>query len=186
MNHTKHLHFLGASHDMVSWAEKHTTSFADLWEKCHRADWMLWIDRMTNLLDNHTRRLLACAFVRRTPLGDGGFVWDDADVAAKDAAWSAAWLAARAAERSAEGSPATSVEEAAQRDANRSAVWAATWSSAWDAAWDAARTAAREDAWEAAKAAALRASSEAQADIIRVIAGNPFIGAGHDHNWSKP
>ena len=74
---------------------------------------------------------------------------DDADDAARDAAWAAAWNAARAAA----GDAAWDAARAAAWDAAWAAAGAAARAAAWAAAWDAARAAAWDAAWDAARAA---------------------------------
>jgi hypothetical protein len=76
---------------------------------------------------------------------------DEADDAARAAAWSAARAAARAAAWD------------AVRAAVRAAAEAAAWAAARAAAWDAARDAARAAAWAAARAAAWDAARAADA-----------------------
>jgi hypothetical protein len=48
----------------------------DAWNDCKRSDWMLWALKRPSFNDQKILRLLACAFVRRTPLSDGRTVWD--------------------------------------------------------------------------------------------------------------
>jgi hypothetical protein len=132
------------------------------WHECERSDWLIWL--LINFkCDDRTLRLIACAMVRRTPIGDGRTVWDLlTDERSRNAV--------EVAERHANGL-ATDEESAAARDAAWAAAWAAAWDAArdaaWAAAWDAARDAARDAAWAAAWDAARDAASAAQCDIIR-------------------
>lgn len=57
-------------------AKNNITDLADAWDRCPRADWMLWLDKALDLLSDRERRLIACRCVRETPLGDGRKVWD--------------------------------------------------------------------------------------------------------------
>ncbi len=57
-------------------AAKGITTLAEAWDRCHRADWMLWLDKALDLLSDRERRLIACRCVRETPLIDGRRVWD--------------------------------------------------------------------------------------------------------------
>ena len=129
------------------------------------ADDRIWV--VLGMMSENDRRLAACCFVRRTPIGDGRTVWDllpddrsrkavevaerfavcEASerelAAARDAAWDAAW------------------------DAASAAAWAAASAAAWAAASAAAWAAARAAAWAAARAAAWDAARAAQIDILR-------------------
>ena len=166
-------------------------TMAEVWDKCPRSDWLLWIlNKLDRQADDRTLRLFAVWCARNTPMSDGrkvgdlltdprslaalevaeryahGNATDKELAAARDAAWSAAWDAAR--------------------DAARDAAWAAAWAAAWDAAEAAARDAARDAAWAAAEAAASAAAGDAagaaardaagvaQADQLRKIMPNPF------------
>ena len=158
-------------------------TLADVWDKCPRADWLLWIlHKLNRRPDDRTLRLFAVWCARNTPLSDGRKVGDrltdprslaalevaeryangnatDSELAAawdaaQSAAWSAAWDAARSTARSAAWS----------------AAWDAARSAAWDAAWDAARDAAWSAAWDAVRSAAW----SAQADQLRKMIPNPF------------
>lgn len=170
MNHIQILKELKACKEAVEWADGYE-SLEQAWNECKRSDWMLWLDYKMGLFNDQQLELMACRFVRETPIGEGKTVWDlltdkrsrNAVIVAErfanseateeelDVAWasarSAAWAATRAAARFA-------------RDAARDAARAS-----WDAAWYAAIDAASEAAWYAA--------SDAQCDIIRSY-GNPF------------
>ena len=133
----------------------------------------LWV--VLGLMDDRQRRLAACAFVRRTPLGDGRTgrtVWDLLDERTRAVVY--------VAERFATGettdaalAAALGAARAAARDAARDAAWAASaaaraaaWAAARDAAW-AARDAASAAAWAAATDAALAAALGAARDAAR-------------------
>ena len=159
-------------------------TMADVWDKCPRPDWLLWIlNKLNRRPDDRTLRLFAVWCARNTPLPDGrktgdlltnprslaalevaeryanGNATDGELAAARDAAGDAVWNAARDAARDAAG--------AAAGAAVWDAVWDAVRDAAWDAAWDAARDAARSAAWDAAGAA--------QADQLRKMMPNPFV-----------
>ena len=66
-----------ACQDALAWLKgTNQPSLADAWKVCHRSDWMLWLLRTLRYKDERTLRLIACSFVRETPLGDGRTVWD--------------------------------------------------------------------------------------------------------------
>ena len=161
---------------------------------CPAAD-RIWV--VLGMMSENDRRLAACCFVRRTPIGDGRTVWDlltddrskravevaerfaDGEAtereldaawdAARDAAWDVAWDVAAAAWAAARDA-ARAAARAAARDAARDAAWDVAWDVARDAAWAAARAAARAAAWAAARdvADAARAAAwDAQIDILR-------------------
>lgn len=178
MKHIETLKSLGACHEAVRWASTQP-DLETAWDNCNNPEWMLWLDRKVNLFTDSDRRLMACAFVRRTPLGDGRTVWDHLDderfrnavevaeryargeatddelhiarSAAGYAAGSAAWYAAMSA--------ASSTARSTARSAAESAAWYAAWSTA----------------LSAAQSASQEAALKAQADIIREW-GNPFKG----------
>ena len=122
-------------------------TMADVWDKCPRADWLLWIlHKLNRRPDDRTLRLFAVWCARNTPLSDGRKVGDRLTDPRSLAAL-------EVAERYANGN-ATDSELAAAWDAAQSAAWDAARSTAWDAAWDAA--------WSA------------QADQLRKMIPNPF------------
>ena len=113
------------------------------------ADDRIWV--VLGMMSENDRRLAACCFVRRTPIGDGRTVWDllPDDRPRK---------AVEVAERFADGE-ASERELAAASAAARDAAWDAVWDAAWDAASAAASAAARDVARDVARAA--------QIDILR-------------------
>ena len=143
-------------------------SMAEVWDRCPRVDWLLWItNKVGQRPDDRTLRLFAIWCARNTPLGDGrvtgDLLTDPRSLAALEVA-----------ERYAHGQ-ATAEELSAAEDAAWAAAWdakAAPWNAARDAAWAAkaapwaAAQAAAEDAWDATRAA--------QADQLRRMVPNPF------------
>ena len=130
-------------------------TMADVWDKCPRPDWLIWIlDAINAPKDEKQPRLFAVWCVRNTPMAGnrttGALLTDPRSIAALEVA-----------ERYANGT-ATAEELAAARDA------------AGAAAGDAARAAAGAAAWDAARAAA----RAAQADQLRKIIANPFAQGG--------
>jgi len=135
-------------------------SMADVWDKCPRADWLIWIARaLGERPDDRTLRLFAVWSARHTPLGDGRVTGDLLTDPRLQAAL-------EVAERYAHGQ-ATTEELAAARaaawvaaDAARAAAGAAAWDAAGaaaDAAWAAAAAAAAATAFEDPEHAARRA-----------------------------
>jgi hypothetical protein len=187
--------------EALEWlAENNITDLADAWDRCHRADWMLWLCNALDLLSDREWRMIACKCIRETPLADGRKVWDlladdrsrhavavaerYADGEATDEELAAAYAAARSAVDAAYASYYTTAVTAA-RTARADAAYAAY------AAAAAAAKVARADATAAVRAAAAAAvhtataaaayaeaaadaADAAQADIVRAIAGNPF------------
>ena len=178
-------------------------TMADVWDKCPRPDWLLWILCKLNRQPNdRTLRLFAVWCARNTPMSGGrktgdmltdprslaalevaeryanGNATDDELAAAGDAAWAAAWAAALDASRAAAGdaawAAALDASRAAAGAAAGAAAWAASRAAAGDAAGDAAGAASRAAAGDAAGAAALDAAWDAQADQLRKIMPNPF------------
>ena len=144
------------------------------WRLCKRSEWMCWLLR-TLQADEKKLRLLACRFVRETPLADGRKVWDLLTDERSRNAVVVAERFVRGATTSAELAAARAAAWAAG-DAAWDAAWAAgvaavdaagvaAGDAAWAAAW-AAGAAARDAAW-AAGAAAGAAAGDAQCKIIR-------------------
>ena len=147
-------------------AAQHAT-MADVWDKCPRPDWLLWItDKLNQRPDDRTLRLFAIWCARSTPLGDarttGDLLTDPRSLAALEVA-----------ERYAHGQ-ATAEELAVAWNAAWAAARAAAWDAAWAVAWNAARAAAWDAAWAAALNVALVAARKAQSDQLRRMVPNPF------------
>lgn len=119
-----------ACSDALDWIASlpKTYNAKQIWNDCKRPDWMLWYLERT--IDNNDQRfrLMACAFVRRTPVGDGKFVWD--------------LLSDNRSKRVVEVAELYAVGKATDEElaAARSAAWDA-YADTW-AAWDAARATA--------------------------------------------
>jgi hypothetical protein len=148
----------------TAWMKQYPEATAqELWDTCPRGDWLLWVCRRFDLLDNRTAAQIVCMIVRETPIGDGRTVWDlledersrnaikvtegwvagnatflQVNVAA-DAAYAAAGAAADAAADAAAYAAAYAAADAADvaADAAYAAADAATYAAA-DAAADAA------------------------------------------------
>ena len=105
---------------------------------CPAAD-RIWV--VLGMMSENDRRLAACCFVRRTPIGDGRTVWD--------------LLTDERSKRAVEVAERFAVCEASERElaAASAAARDAAWDAARDAAWDAAWAAARDAASDAARAA---------------------------------
>jgi quinol monooxygenase YgiN len=164
MKHIEILEQLEACDEAVEWAKGYE-SLEHAWNECKIPDWMLWLDDNMGLFTDKERRLLACRFVRETPIGDGRTVWDLlTDERSRNSVI--------VAEKFANGE--ATQEELATASAT---AWDAAWDAARYAAWYAARYAAwataRDAASATASAAAWDAAWDVQCDIIRSY-GNPF------------
>ena len=95
-------------------------------EDCPAED-RLWV--ALKLLDDRSRRLIACQFVRRTPLADGRTVWD---LLTDERSRNAVEVAERFADGEATEGELTEASAAAW-DAARAAAWDAAWDAAWEA-----------------------------------------------------
>jgi hypothetical protein len=145
---------------------------ADVWDRCPRIDWLLWIlDRLGQRPDDRTLRLFAIWCARHTPIGDGrvtgDLLTDPRSIAALEIA-----------ERYAAGG-ATAEELVAAHDAAAYAAYEAAYAAAY-AAHDAAHDAAYAAAYAAVDAAAYAATAakRAQADQLRRMVANPFRPEG--------
>lgn len=157
---------LGACAEAIEWAKTKPDAEAII-RDCKRSDWLIWLDNRMNILTDSERRLLACWFVRNTPLADGRKVWDLlTDERSRNAV--------EVAERHACGD-ASDEELDAARDAARDWARDAARAAAWAAAWAAARAAARAAAWNAAWGAARDAAWAVQARHIIDTYGDRFI-----------
>ena len=179
MKHIEILKELEACEEAVEWADGYE-SLEHAWNECKRSDWMLWLDYKMGLFNDQQRGLMACRFVRETPIGDGKTVWD---LLTDERSRNSVIVAERFANGEAtedELATARAAAWAADRDA-RDADWTAVRAAdmdARDAAWAAAWAATRDAMTAAASAAARNASKNAyywaaQSDIIRSY-GNPF------------
>ena len=161
---TKH----NACTDGRNWALSVSPDMAVVWDAMieqRKIEWLCWTAGREGVLTEKQLRLLACQFVRETPLADGRKVWDLlADERSRNAVV--------VAERFANGE-ATESEFDAARAAARAAARDAARAAARDAAWAAARDAARDAAWAAAWAAAGDAAGDAQCEMFRQF-DNPF------------
>ena len=164
----------------IDWAAEKLPGgmMSELWPVLiEQPEYLIWVATQEYVFSDRDNRIMACRFVRETPIGGGRTVWDlltdersrnavivaerycngeateDELAAAGAAAWAAVWAAARAAAWTAE-----------------QAAGAATWAAARAAAWTAEQAAAT---WAAARAA--WAAWAAQAKIIMEF-GNPFLG----------
>ena len=179
--------------EALEWlAESGITDLADAWDRCHRADWMLWLSNDLDLLSDRECRLIACRCVRETPLADGRKVWDlliddrsrhavtvaerYADGAATDEELAAAYVAARTAAdtAAAAATAAATAAASAAADAAQAATACAYGAREAAEAYAAYATQADASAVIVVRAAAADAARAAQADIVRAIAGNPF------------
>ena len=164
---------LGACAEAVEWAAKQKGTRQEMWERCPRADWLLWLAGRVAMHGSPEHRqvvLAACACARtvlhlvpageehprvaietaeRWARGEDGVTLAMV-VATRAAAWeaagAAAWDAAGAAAWAAAGAAAWAAAGAAAGDAARAAARAAAGAAAGDAAGDAAMAAA----WDAA------------------------------------
>ena len=183
MKHIEILQELDACDEAVEWAKGYE-SLEHAWNECKHSDWMLWLDRKMDLFTDKQRRLMACRFVRETPIGEGKTVWDlltdersrNAVVVSERYANGEATVdelsTASDAAKTASSAAASGARDASAADG---AAWAAAWA-AWDA-WDAwaawAAWAAAWAAWDATSSAAKDYARAVQCDIIRSY-GNPF------------
>ena len=144
---------IGACQEAIEWAADKPT-WDSVIRQCNQPDWLLWLDQRLNILTDSERRLLACWFVRNTPIGDGRTVWDllTDDRSRK---------AVEVAERHARGEAT---------DEERAAAWHAAWDAAWHAAWDAAGDAAWDAAWDAARDAARDAQESRLRKMLNEVA----------------
>ena len=123
---------------------------------CPAAD-RIWV--VLGMMSENDRRLAACCFVRRTPVGGGRTVWD---ILTDDRSKKAVEVAERFADGEATERELAAAQAAASAAA-RDTASAAARDTASAAAWDAASAAA----WAAASAAASAAARDAQIDILR-------------------
>lgn len=149
-------------------------ALAACWRECTRGDWMLWLLARAGY-GHATIGRINCAIVRRTPLADGGTVWDlltdprsrrvievterYADGLASPEELDVAGAEARAAARDLALDSVLDTYWAAARAAS----WVVDWPNAHYSGLNAATASARAASWTADWDVA----SAAQADIIR-------------------
>ena len=150
-------------------------TMADVWDKCPRTDWMLWIlEKLNRQPDARMLRLFAVWCARNTPLSDGrkvgDLLTDPRSLAALEVA--ERYVNGNATDRE------LAAAEAAAWDAAVAAAWDAAGAAAWAAAGNAERYAAGAAAGNAERAAAGDAARAAQADQLRKMIPNPFEQGG--------
>ena len=162
MKYIELLNKYDACQPAIGWLEKNNIrSIQEAWERCKRPDWLLWLDINFHLFTDKQRRLMACRFVRETPVADGRTVWD---LLTDERSRNAVIVAERYAHGEASDTELTAAREAAwdawaaAREAARGAAWEA---------WAAWFSASRDAALAAALDASLDASNATQCDIIR-------------------
>ena len=164
-----------ACSDALDWIDSlpKTYNGKQIWRACRKPHWMLWYLKRTVNKDDPRFRLLACALVRRTPIGNGKTTWDLlTDERSKRAVEVAELYAvgkATSQELTDAYAGAWSAADAAYADAAYADAYAAAWSAADAAAADTAAawaTATVRDAAYAAYTAATAARYE-QCNIIR-------------------
>ena len=163
-------------------------TMADVWDKCPRPDWLLWIvEKLGQQPDDRTLRLFAIWCAKSTPLPDGR---KTGDLLTDPRSLAALEVAERFADGQATGDELGAAVDAAGAAARDATMAAAAWDAAARAAqaaraaaWDAAGYAARDAAWDAAEAASREAASReaaraaawaAQAAHFRTLVPNPF------------
>ena len=153
------------------------------WRNCRNVQWMFWaLARLEIEIDPVTARLLACRFVRETPLADGRMVWN----LLTDERSRAAVIVAERFARGAASDDELSAARSAAADAARSVAIrsAAVWSAARSAA-DAARSAAVPSAADAVRSAAVWSAAAAAADDDAEIAQANILRATIQNPWAK-
>ena len=184
MKYIELLNKYDACRPAIGWLEdSNIRSIQEAWDKCERPDWLLWLNEKFDLFTHKQMRLMACRFVRETPLADGRTVWD---LLTDERSRNAVIVAERYAHGEASDTELTTARDAAwdgwaaladSRDAALAAAladsreaawdeWAAWFSASRDAALDAALDALREAAFSDSRAAS-RAANATQCDIIR-------------------
>jgi len=188
-----YLHRSGACADALAWAEATPGTPAQLWRKCERADWLLWVARKANVERRAIARAAAAcaetALVYVRPDAQLACIWaidaarrwsrGEADedecraaaaavAAVADAAYAAAAAAAAAAY--AAYADADAYAAAAYAAAYAAAAYAAAYAAVADAAYAAVADAAAYAAAAAAYAAAADAADAADAARSRALA----------------
>ena len=170
----KNLLAFGPCEEGEAWLNKQK-SIRAAWQKCKRADWMLWALSKLGMLDDKTARAFACDCAEHVlHFYEEKYPNDNRPRAAIEAS------RRTITDQSEEAAAAVDASRDASRDAAgaaaRDAAGAASGAAARDAAWAAAGAAARDAAWAAAGDAAWAAENEWQANRLRQIV-NPFNGA---------
>ena len=183
----------GACEDGEEWASQYET-LADVYDNCPRGDWLLWMLRNARMIKKQQAVQCAVDFAERVlPIFEKRSTDDPRPRAAIDAA--RAWLANQCVDTAASidaAEAARAADDAADDAASAAAYTAAS------AAADAVRAAYAAYAAEAARAAHAAASyayaaayddvaaadvaiiadeeQQAQADIVRRVVPNPWVG----------
>ena len=186
----------GACESGVTYARQYDT-MEELWDNCHRVDWMMWILRRTNKYPGEKDiRLFACWCARNTPLLGGRTTWDlmtdprsrtaievaerfvIGDATKEELAESYADAAAAYAD--AYDAAAYNAHAAAHAAADAAFAAHAHAHAAYDTAADAAYAdynahAAADAAYDGAYTTFMPVVRRAQANRLREVVGNPFI-----------
>ncbi len=75
---------MGACSPARAWASDYN-NWKDVIRKCDSPNWLLWLIEELNIIGLNERRMLACHFVRDTPLSDGRKLWDLLDEPSQNA-----------------------------------------------------------------------------------------------------
>jgi hypothetical protein len=151
--------------EAMVFVRKHNT-LKTAWQKCNRADWMVWFLRRKNLLEKPVAVKFACLCAERVlPIFEKKYPDDKRPRAALEAALK--WLAepTEANRQAANAAAAHAADAAAAYAANAHAA---------DAAAYAADAAAADAADDAAYAAARNSERKWQANQLRRLVRNPF------------
>ena len=127
----------------------------------------LWAVLRQEVLSDRTLRLLACAYMRRTPLEDGRTVWD---LLTDPRSRAAVEIAERHARGDATAGELSAAEDAAWDATGAAVAGSAAWAAAWAATLAAARDATEVSFWAAARAAAEKAQVAVTIEIIEAEA----------------
>ena len=141
----------------IDWAAEKLPGgmMSELWPLLiEQPEYLIWVATQEYVFSDRDNRIMACRFVRETPIGDGRTVWD---LLTDERSRNAVIVAERYCNGEATG---------AELSAARAAMWAAR------AEWAASRGAEWGAEWAARAAWAAWA---AQAKIIMEF-GNPFLG----------
>lgn len=160
-----------ACKDGFHFAMKHET-MCEVWKKCPRPDWLLWILDKLNLKHERERRLFACWCAESTP-GSAPLTDQRSINAVRVSRMFVDGMSTEEELRNAANAAWSAANEALSAWSAWSATSAAAWAarSAWSAAEGSAAAAARSAAEGSAAAAAARS---AQANHLRALIPNPF------------